>query len=63
MGKKVAGGDVSVEGGVDWLKLGDAGGSLGVEEVFRVETVGGFGECDGGEKVEVGYAALYWFYG
>ena len=51
--------------GVDWLKLASVSEG-GLQEVYRVDTAGGEAECEdveGGEEVEVPYAALYWFYG
>lgn len=63
-------------GAVDWLALGDngKGGSVGLGEVYRVETAGGNppSSCEGlmgkddkskASVVSVQYAALYWFYG
>lgn len=53
-------------GAVDWLYLTDNG--FGVSEkllsVYRVETAGGKppSTCQGDEKIEVPYAAEYWFY-
>ena len=52
-------------GAVDWLNLQDAGGSTGLNEVYRVETAGGKQPptCNGVVgNIEVQYAALYWFY-
>ncbi|KAI9849803.1 MAG: hypothetical protein M1837_000015 [Sclerophora amabilis] len=54
------------EPAVDWLKLGDAGGSVGVTEVYRVETAGGTAPktCEGlSQEIQVQYTAQYWFYG
>lgn len=54
------------EGAVDWLQLGDNGQSVGVKEVYRVETAGGKPpvDCTGREgEVLVKYATQYWFYG
>jgi hypothetical protein len=55
-------------GAVPWLKLDDKGGSIGVKEVYRVETAGGNAPalCTGkaaGTVVSVQYAAEYWFFG
>ncbi|KAL9105069.1 MAG: hypothetical protein Q9163_000082 [Psora crenata] len=52
-------------GAVNWLKLVDAGGSKGVDEVYRVETAGGKApaKCEKVQDFQVQYAALYWFYG
>lgn len=54
-------------GAVDWLMLGDKGGSTGVSLVYRVETAGGKSAgCGGaaeGDVVVSDYAAEYWFYG
>lgn len=50
---------------MDWLNLVDAGGSVGLSEVYRVETAGGKQQpaCNGFVgNIEVQYAALYWFY-
>ena len=52
-------------GAVDWLNLVNAGGSVGLSEVYRVETAGGKQQpaCNGFVgNIEVQYAALYWFY-
>lgn len=51
-------------GAVDWLKLADAGGSVGISQVYRVETAGGkqMPSCTAAGPFEVEYAALYWFY-
>ncbi|KAK4692196.1 hypothetical protein P7C71_g4959, partial [Lecanoromycetidae sp. Uapishka_2] len=52
-------------GAIDWLTLTDAGGSQGLNEVYRVETGGGKppSTCDGyvGE-IDIPYAATYWFF-
>ncbi|RBA11770.1 hypothetical protein FPRO05_14252 [Fusarium proliferatum] len=51
-------------GAVDWLYLGDAGGSRGVSFVYRVLTAGGGShvfEAKGTDSTS--YATLYWFYG
>lgn len=68
--KKIPGADLvapgdAIEGSVNWLKLGDAGGSKGFSQVYRVDTAGGKAPatCEGqGEMISVPYAALYWFY-
>ena len=51
-------------GAVDWLKLADAGGSVGISQVYRVVTAGGkqMPSCTAEGPFEVEYAALYWFY-
>ncbi len=53
-------------GAVDWLALTDAGGSQGLNEVFRVDTSGGKQPptCNGSVAypIYVEYAATYWFY-
>lgn len=52
-------------GAVDWKALTGAAGSVGVREVYRVETAGGKApaSCGGsGAEVLVQYAAMYWFY-
>jgi hypothetical protein len=58
------------EGAVDWLALRDNGMSMsvGLGEVYRVETAGGSppATCDGVELdtvFSVQYSAQYWFYG
>ena len=69
--KKLPGGDIvapagSVAGSVDWLALEDAGGSVGLSRVYRVNTAGGKPSptCDGTDNlITVPYAALYVFYG
>lgn len=50
-------------GAVDWLDLDDAGGSMGVQQVYRVITSGGGPiECTStGETFSVPYTAMYWF--
>ncbi|KAI9758909.1 MAG: hypothetical protein M4579_002720 [Chaenotheca gracillima] len=56
----------SGEAAVDWLELGDAGGSTGVTQVFRVQTAGGSPPktCkDQKANIEVQYSAQYWFFG
>lgn len=53
-------------GAVDWKTLGDAGGSVGLKQVYRVETAGGKAppSCAGvTEPIYIDYSALYWFYG
>jgi hypothetical protein len=57
-------------GAVPWLKLDDAGGSVGLKEVYRVYTAGGnpYTTCSGqklgpGGVFTVEYSAMYWFYG
>ncbi|KAL2045195.1 hypothetical protein N7G274_002277 [Stereocaulon virgatum] len=51
-------------GAVDWLKLADAGGSVGISQVYRVVTAGGkqMPSCTTAGPFQVEYAALYWFY-
>ncbi|KAL8642200.1 MAG: hypothetical protein Q9228_001076 [Teloschistes exilis] len=56
------------DGAVDWLALTDAPGSVGLKEVYRVETAGGKApaSCGGGpadRHIEVQYSAQYWFFG
>ncbi|KAI1073342.1 hypothetical protein LB507_011621 [Fusarium sp. FIESC RH6] len=51
-------------GAVDWLYLGDAGGSQGVSRVYRVLTAGGASHgCNVKGMDSTSYTALYWFYG
>lgn len=57
-------------GAVDWLALTDNGKglSVGLREVYRVETAGGSppSSCSGeykGKVISVQYSAQYWFYG
>ncbi|KAI0390260.1 hypothetical protein F5Y17DRAFT_72637 [Xylariaceae sp. FL0594] len=52
------------EGAVDWLYLGDKGGSVGVSKVYRVLTAGGSpGVCNSvGGSQSVAYTAMYWMY-
>ncbi|KAM0347901.1 hypothetical protein ACHAP4_011164 [Fusarium culmorum] len=51
-------------GAVDWLYLGDAGGSRGVSSVYRVLTAGGASHgCVASGTDSTSYTALYWFYG
>ncbi|KAL8821720.1 MAG: hypothetical protein Q9223_000294 [Gallowayella weberi] len=55
------------QGAVDWLVLGEAPGSVGLKQVYRVYTAGGKApaSCDGAaaRTIEVQYAAQYWFFG
>ena len=65
-GKKV--GDIKAPGGtaVDWLQLTAKDPSTKLTEVYRVETVKGVApkSCAGQPaKIQVQYAAQYWFYG
>ncbi|ENH71188.1 hypothetical protein FOC1_g10001431 [Fusarium oxysporum f. sp. cubense race 1] len=49
---------------VDWLYLGDAGGSHGVSLAYRVLTAGGSSySCKGKGIDSISYTAYYWFYG
>lgn len=51
-------------GAVDWLYLGDAGGSIGVSYVYRVMTAGGASHgCKAKGTDSTSYTTLYWFYG
>ncbi|RGP73400.1 hypothetical protein FLONG3_6346 [Fusarium longipes] len=51
-------------GAVDWLYLGDAGGSIGVSYVYRVLTAGGVSHgCKAKGVDSTSYTTLYWFYG
>ncbi|KAF5228759.1 hypothetical protein FAUST_10884 [Fusarium austroamericanum] len=51
-------------GAVDWLYLGDAGGSIGVSYVYRVLTAGGASHgCKAKDTDSTSYTTLYWFYG
>ncbi|RGP64745.1 hypothetical protein FSPOR_7681 [Fusarium sporotrichioides] len=51
-------------GAVDWLYLGDAGGSIGVSYVYRVLTAGGASHgCKAKGVDSTSYTTLYWFYG
>ncbi|KAM0339373.1 hypothetical protein ACHAPU_010938 [Fusarium lateritium] len=51
-------------GAVDWLYLGDAGGSKGASYVYRVLTAGGVSHgCKAKGTDSTSYATLYWFYG
>ena len=54
-------------GAVDWLKLTEVPGSIDLKEAYRVETAGGKPppSCGGGadHKIQVQYAAQYWFFG
>ena len=52
-------------GAVDWLQLQDKGGSVGLSEVYRVETSGGKAPatCAGQPAAfSIEYAAQYWLY-
>ncbi|EXL90155.1 hypothetical protein FOIG_16581 [Fusarium odoratissimum NRRL 54006] len=50
-------------GAVDWLFLGDAGGSHGISFVYRVLTASGAShECKTKGVDSTSYAAMYWFY-
>jgi len=53
-------------GAIDWKSLTAKAGSVGLTEVYRVETAGGKPplNCSGfeGTTVLVQYAAMYWFY-
>ncbi|KAF5988561.1 hypothetical protein FBULB1_1437 [Fusarium bulbicola] len=51
-------------GAVDWLYLGDAGGSHDVSFVYRVLTAGGASHgCKSKGTDSTSYTTLYWFYG
>lgn len=53
-------------GAVDWLQLGDKGGSVGSTYVYRVVTAGGVSEpCTPGTASagSVPYTAFYWLFG
>ncbi|KAF5019158.1 hypothetical protein F66182_8837 [Fusarium sp. NRRL 66182] len=51
-------------GAVDWLYLGDAGGSHGVSYVYRVHTAGGASHgCKAQGTDSTSYTTQYWFYG
>jgi hypothetical protein len=52
-------------GAVAWLQLTDAGGSVGITEVYRVETAGGNApsSCPSAGVITVEYAAEYYFFG
>lgn len=52
-------------GAVPWLMLTDKGGSVGVQEVYRVVTAGGKAPatCPDMNLISVQYAAEYWFFG
>ncbi|GKU15402.1 unnamed protein product [Fusarium langsethiae] len=51
-------------GAVDWLYLGDAGGSYGISFVYRVLTAGGAPHsCEDKGSRSTSYTTLYWFYG
>lgn len=53
-------------GAVDWKALTGVAGSVGLTEVYRVETAGGEApaSCSGGlgATIQIQYAATYWFY-
>lgn len=52
-------------GAVDWKALTGVAGSVGLREVYRVETAGGEppASCSGfGATIQSQYAAMYWFY-
>ncbi|KAK2122015.1 hypothetical protein NOF04DRAFT_1197004, partial [Fusarium oxysporum II5] len=50
-------------GAVDWLFLGDAGGSHGISFVYRVLTASGASHgCKTKGVDSTSYAAMYWFY-
>ncbi|KAM0798933.1 hypothetical protein BDR22DRAFT_890763 [Usnea florida] len=52
-------------GAVDWKSLIDAGGSVGLTAVYRVEVAGGKAppSCVGvSAPIYIDYSALYWFY-
>ncbi|KAI9813579.1 MAG: hypothetical protein M1827_003648 [Pycnora praestabilis] len=60
-----AGKGVQGEGAVDWLALTDKGGSVGLKEVYRVETAGGKAPATCANQpptIQVEYSAQYWFY-
>ncbi|CAI4212193.1 unnamed protein product [Parascedosporium putredinis] len=49
---------------VKWLLLGDAGGSTGIQYVYRVNTVGGAGHtCSSVGDDSTEYATFYYLYG
>jgi hypothetical protein len=52
-------------GAVPWVTLVDAGGSVGLKEIYRVETAGGNppANCASAGLVVEPYAALYLFFG
>ncbi|EWY79328.1 hypothetical protein FOYG_17506 [Fusarium oxysporum NRRL 32931] len=51
-------------GAVDWLYLGDIGGSQGVSFVYRVLTAGGASHgCEVQGTDSTSYTTLYWLYG
>ena len=72
----VAGGEINAPPGADpgpqgygaetWRSLTAGEGSVGLKEVYRVETAGGLGpkNCSGFENttVRVQFATMYWFY-
>ncbi|KAF4467950.1 hypothetical protein FALBO_5184 [Fusarium albosuccineum] len=50
-------------GAVDWLNLGDAGDSSGLNQVYRVFTAGGNSHgCTAQSTDSTSYTAMYWFY-
>ena len=51
-------------GAVDWLALTAKNGSVGLKEVYRLETAGGAApaNCTNTSMISVQYAAEYWFY-
>ena len=51
-------------GAIPWLQLQDKAGSVGLKEVYRVETAGGnaYATCAAAGIQTVDYAAQYWFY-
>lgn len=62
--KKVDGIKAPYVSDVDWLYLGDAGGSVGVHHVYRVTTAGGVSYgCSAQGVHSVAYGTMYWFYG
>lgn len=52
------------EGAVDWLYLGDKGGSVGISKIYRVLTSGGNTTVcrSAGETQSVPYTTMYWMY-
>ena len=52
-------------GAVDWLQLIDAGGSVGLSQLYRVECAGGKppATCNTAGPLFQQYSCLYWFYG
>ena len=58
--------DSTQVGAIDWLKLVDAGGSVGIKEVYRVVTNGGKAPADCTNQpgvVTSKYTAEYWMFG